>query len=104
MWPDSRDIAEQEDDQFDEVTTTGEYLTVLVTLVLVLMLFLVAGCVNAPVAPNLKLPEAQPACPKLALPPIPQKLTLEIEGDKILYDEGGESMLRGYVRARQLLR
>lgn len=62
------------------------------------------GCVNAPVAPNLKIPEPAAACPKLNMPPVPQKVYLQIDGDKILSDDGGEMLLRGYVRARYLLR
>lgn len=63
-----------------------------------LVFFLLSGCVQAPVAPNLTL------CKKLAMPPVPQKVTLQIDGDKITADEGGETLLRGYVQARELLR
>lgn len=59
------------------------------------------GCVSAPVAPNLKLPEPK-ECPKLAMPPIPQKVFLQIDGDKIISDAGGDLLLRGYVQARSL--
>jgi hypothetical protein len=62
------------------------------------------GCVNAPVAPNLKLPETQKACPTLAMPPVPQKVFLQIDGDKVMSDDGGDMLLRGYVRARYLLK
>ena len=63
-------------------------------------LFLV-GCVSAPVAPNLKLPE-QKACASLALPPVPDHVKLIIDGDKVDADEGGEKLLRGYVASRHL--
>lgn len=65
---------------------------------------LLNGCVSAPVAPNLKLPET-PAkeCPRLVMPPIPQNVFLKIDGDKVFSDDGGDTMLRGYTRARQLL-
>ena len=65
---------------------------------------LLTGCVNAPVAPNLKLPEPVKECPRLSMPPVPQKVYLQIDGDKLMYDDGGELLLRGYVRARSLLR
>ena len=55
-----------------------------------LAFLLLAGCVD--VAPNLKIPEAQ--CSKMDMPPIPQKATLTIDGDKIIADEGGENLLR----------
>jgi hypothetical protein len=63
------------------------------------------GCVQAPIAPNLKLPEA-PAkeCPKLIMPPIPEHVYLKIAGDKVFSDGNGDMLLRGYVRARELLR
>jgi hypothetical protein len=63
-----------------------------------------SGCVNAPVAPNLKLPETQKACSTLAMPPVPQKVFLQIDGDKVMSDDGGDMLLRGYVRARYLLK
>ena len=59
---------------------------------------LLSGCINAPV----KLPEQ--SCPKIELKPVPQKVYLDIQGDKIMYDAGGEQLLRGYVAARALLR
>lgn len=62
---------------------------------------LVSGCVQAPIAPNLKLPEQ--TCAKLDMPAIPQSVHLAIEGDKVTADDGGDTLLRGYVRARQLL-
>lgn len=92
MWP-------EEDEDFEETTTTGEYLTVLFTLLLVVMLFLVTGCVSAPVAPNLKFPE-QKACRSVALAPVPDHVRLIIDGDKIEADQGGEQLLRGYVASR----
>ena len=63
------------------------------------------GCIQAPIAPNLKLPEP-PAqeCPKLVMPPIPEHVYLKIAGDKVFSDGNGDMLLRGYVRARELLR
>ena len=67
-------------------------------------LVLLVGCVQAPIAPNLKFPDLVQDCPKLTLPPIPQKVTLTIDGDTVHADEGGEQLLRSYVAARQFLR
>lgn len=61
------------------------------------------GCVSAPVAPNLKIPENL-GCPKLNLPPVPQDVNLQIHGDKIEADAGGERVLRSYVACRAALR
>ena len=63
----------------------------------------ITGCVSAPIAPNLKIPEK--TCPRLELPPVPEKVNLSIDGDRILIaDPGGETVLRGFVQARDLLR
>lgn len=70
----------------------------LAAFILILALYL-PGCVSAPVAPNLKFPE-QKACRSVALAPVPQKVTLIIDGDKIESDQGGEQLLRGYVASR----
>jgi len=76
----------------------------LVFWVIVFILFVsLNGCVSAPIAPNLKLPEPTKECPRLAMPPIPEHVFLKIEGDKVFSDDGGDTMLRGYSRARQLL-
>ena len=66
-------------------------------------LFLLAGCVSAPVAPNLKFPE-QKACRTVALPPVPDHVRLIIDNDKIEADQGGELLLRGYVASRYVFR
>ena len=63
-----------------------------------LSFLLLSGCVNAPI----KLPEQ--SCPKLELKPVPQKVYLDIQGDKIMYDDGGLLLLRGYVAARAALK
>ena len=65
---------------------------------------LLGGCVNAPVAPNLRVPEPVKECPRLTMPPVPQKVFLQIDGDKIMSDDGGDMLLRGYVRSRSLLK
>ena len=43
-------------------------------------------------------------CPRLIMPPINNDVVLIIKGDKITANDGGDTMLRGYVRARQLLK
>jgi hypothetical protein len=65
---------------------------------------LLSACVSAPIAPNLKLPEPAKECPKLALPSVPNEVHLTIKGDQIEADAGGALLLRGYVRARSLLK
>jgi hypothetical protein len=72
----------------------------LAAFILILALYL-PGCVSAPV--NLPPPPAA-SCPKLSMPPVPQKVSLRIDGDKLEADDGGDMLLRGYVRARSLLR
>ena len=62
------------------------------------------GCVPTTIAPNLKIPEPAKECPRLIMPPIPEHVFLKIEGDKVFSDDGGDTVLRGYVRARTLLR
>ena len=62
----------------------------------------VSGCAPV-VAPNLKLPEAK-ACPTLVMPPIGPDCLLDIQGDKVTANDCGDTLLRGYVRARSLLK
>ena len=57
-------------------------------------IFLLSGCISAPI----QIPQKD--CKRVDLPPIPQKVFLQIEGDKILSDDGGSLLLRGYVAAR----
>lgn len=59
-----------------------------------ILALILTGCVS--VAPNLKIPEKK--CPDL--PPVPNKVHLSIDGDKIDADAGGALLLRGYVSAR----
>jgi len=55
------------------------------------------------VAPNLRIPEAK-SCPTLIMPPIGTDCLLDIQGDKVTANDCGDTLLRGYVRARSLLR
>jgi hypothetical protein len=57
-------------------------------------MFLLSGCISAPI----QIPQKE--CKRIDLPPVPQKVYLNIEGDKILSDAGGELLLRGYVQLR----
>jgi hypothetical protein len=57
-------------------------------------MFLLSGCISAPI----QIPQKE--CKRIDLPPVPQKVYLNIEGDKILSDAGGELLLRGYVQSR----
>lgn len=64
---------------------------------------MMVGCVE--VAPNLKLPDRSiKSCPQSTLPPIPNKVMINIDGDKVSADSGGELLLRNYVLARELLK
>lgn len=73
--------------------------------IIVFVLFVsLNGCVPTTIAPNLKIPEPAKECPRLIMPPIPEHVFLKIEGDKVFSDDGGDTVLRGYVRARTLLR
>ena len=76
------------------------YMLFLACLVVALV---VSGCAPVQVAPNLKLPEAK-ACPTLVMPPIGTDCLLDIQGDKVTANDCGDTLLRGYVRARSLLR
>lgn len=43
-------------------------------------------------------------CPKLIMPPIGTDCLLDIQGDKVTANDCGDTLLRGYVRARSLLK
>jgi len=44
------------------------------------------------------------ACPKLIMPPVGEDCLLDIQGDKVTANDCGDTLLRGYVRARSLLK
>lgn len=81
---------------------TAEIVGYMLFLACFLIAFFVTGCAPVQVAPNLKIPEAK-ACPTLVMPPIAEVCTLYVRGDEIVTDACGDSLLRGYVRARSLL-
>ena len=77
----------------------------------VITLLILIGCAPVQVAPNLRLPDIStdknPAkeCPKLVMPPVSDDVELDIKGDKIVkLNAGGDVLLRGYARARTLLK
>lgn len=84
-------------DPFTEVAFFG----LIFWAIAIIWIFTLNGCAATTVAPNLTLPEKE--CPRLAMPAIPDQVHLSIEGDKLKADDGGDTLLRGYVRARQLL-
>ena len=43
-------------------------------------------------------------CRKILLPPVPDDVVLDIKGDKITANAGGEQLLRGYVACRSVYR
>lgn len=79
-----------------------------IVALLAVMAVLVTGCVRHDIrAPQidqaLTAMQAKP-CPTLNLPPIPQDVVIDIKGDQVTANAGGEQLLRGYVSARSLLR
>ena len=91
---------ERGDDFENELLFSAKQMTFSILIVLVLIFGLsLLGCVSAPVAPNLRLPE-QKACASIALPPVPDHGKLVINGNDIDADAGGEQLLRGYVASR----
>lgn len=71
-------------------------------MIRILPIVMMTGCVSAPVAPNLKLPEM--ACAKLQMPAIPKDVEIEIHGDDVTTNPAGTDLLRAYVKARDLLK
>lgn len=41
-----------------------------------------------------------PSCPRLDLPPVPADVVLDIQGERVTANAGGEQLLRGYVQCR----
>jgi hypothetical protein len=85
--------------QDDADTAAMASLCFLLAAILVIVALLTACTTN--VAP-IKLPEQQ--CPKMEMPPVPQHVSLMIDGDKVTADSGGDTILRHYVAARNLLK
>lgn len=88
-------------DPYQEMMT--EVMGYMLFIVAFVVMLVLQGCAPVQVAPNLKLPEPK-ACPKLVMPPIATTCYLDIKGDVVVADDCGDTLLRGYVRARSLLR
>ena len=84
-------------DPYQEMMT--EIMGYMLFLACFFIALVVSGCAPVQVAPNLKFPEAK-ACPIPKLPPVPKDALLDISGDKITANAGGELLLRGYVQCR----
>ena len=82
------------------MTEVMGYMLFLACFVVALVM---AGCAPVQVAPNLRIPEAK-SCPTLVMPPIGTDCLLDIQGDKVTANDCGDTLLRGYVRARSLLK
>lgn len=66
-----------------------------------------SGCAQTQVDKVLDISVGQkPAqsCPKLVMPPVGTDCLLDIQGDKVTANDCGDTLLRGYVRARSLLK
>ena len=81
----------------------AEVMGYMLFLACVVVALVASGCAPVQVAPNLKLPEPARACPTLVMPPIGTDCLLDIQGDKVTANDCGDTLLRGYVRARSLL-
>ena len=68
------------------------YFGAFLWLAVIIMFLMLNGCAS---------PQS---CPRLIMPPINNDVVLIIKGDKITANDGGDTILRGYVRARQLLK
>jgi hypothetical protein len=76
-------------------------------MVSLFVIFLAQGCAQTNVDKVVDISLSQkPAqsCPKLVMPPVGTDCLLDIQGDKVTANDCGDTLLRGYVRARTLLR
>lgn len=95
----------QDDDVIQSAGAAGVCFLLAAILVLMAVLGLI-GCTQHAVkvtAPQLDqfLPVPQTrTCRPLNLLPLPQKVSLNIDGDTVQADAGGEQLLRGYVLCR----
>ena len=69
----------------------------------VIAFVLLPGCAPKIADISVDIPQAQ-TCPKLVMPPIPDDVVLDIKNSRVTANKGGEVMLIGYARARELLR
>lgn len=95
-----RDVKDPYQQMMEDVMAIGLFVMCLA------IAFFTQGCVNTKVDKLVDISmDKSPAqsCPKLVMPPVPNDVVLDIRGDKVISNEGGDTILRGYVRARQLL-
>ena len=92
-----------DDEPPEDPSIIEKILVFLILWVIVLTgLATMAGCVSAPIAPNLKIPET--SCSRLSMPAIPETVLIEIHGLDIKTNQAGEELLRAYVKAREILK
>jgi len=92
-----------DDEPPEDPSIIEKVLVSLILWVIVLTgLATMAGCVSAPIAPNLKIPEKK--CARLSMPAIPNDVSIEIHGLEIKTNPQGEELLRAYVKAREILK
>lgn len=67
-------------------------------------MLVLSGCTVTHETPSadraIKLAERWVDCPAIKLPPIPQDVVIDIKGNKVTANEGGETILKGYVACR----
>lgn len=88
-------------EMLEEVMALGLFVICL------MVAFLAQGCANTKVDKVVDISlDKKPAqsCPKLIMPPVGTDCLLDIQGDKVTANDCGDTLLRGYVRARTLLR
>jgi len=85
-------------DAWPEIVGYGLFL-----MCVMVALVTVQGC--SPKLAEIRVtPPVSQACPTLALPAVPEDVVLDIKGSQVTANTGGETILRGYVQARSLLR
>ena len=85
---------------------TAEIMGYLLFLACLVVALAMVGCAQTKVDKVVDISLVQKpihACPTLVMPPIGNDCLLDIQGDKVTANDCGETLLRGYVRARQLL-
>jgi hypothetical protein len=81
----------------------AEFVSLTLAVFVVAGFIFLTGC--SPKLVDISVPE-KPAqsCPKLIMPPVGTDCLLDIQGDKVTANDCGDTLLRGYVRARTLLK
>jgi hypothetical protein len=84
----------------------GAFLGLIGMGLLIAFFILMTGCVKHEVrAPQIDeaISAIKKPCPTVILPPIRQDVVIDIKGDKVTANAGGEELLRGYVQARSVM-